>query len=98
MEDITEAANLEKLTKAAPNAFPIIRTLTIDALLNPDEAQRKKSIEQLDNIWYGTLEGGFIGDNQIFLKCRFKDDPESIFYVCDCPEGYQIKNSYPFKK
>lgn len=64
----------------------MIAAIAQTALLNPDRGKRARSICNLDRLFGGRLNRGYVGDNQLFLELEASDESITQVYVCDLPK------------
>jgi hypothetical protein len=77
----------------------IVVAIAQTALLHPNESSRARSISNLDGLFSGRLNGGYVGDNQLFLEVLERDQVIPT-YVCDLPKevfGQRNPKAYDFR-
>ncbi len=76
-----------ELTATLGKAYAsMIAAVAQTALLNPDQDKRAQSICNLDRLFDGRLNCGYVGDNQLFLELEALDGSIAQVYVCDLPK------------
>lgn len=90
---------LELTSVVSKTTAKVIVAIAQTALLCPDESFRNRSISNLDGLFQGRLNGGYVGDNQLFLEIMQRDQAIPI-YVCDLPKeafGQRNPRAYGFR-
>lgn len=86
---------LEQILESHPLDLAHLQKMGAQALYNPNKESREEAIDEIRG-YYSNVKIGFVLSDQIILHLQSKGyDPITII-VGKIPEGYKVKEVYPF--